>query len=349
MQQIGAAGWYPSRRAPQSGACDAIDTDQCCMTKHELRGDKLSPWNEELILTLRGPMLVKQLAVYQPESATSATWSLVSAWDERAASDRSGLRFDHNGMHEFVGAVGSECLVDVALDKLYPCGESSEPYCPEGAEKHYGWSGSKLFVLLASMPHVGDPAYEGVKHCSTGPGGNWYDAPWVGLSHGELVRSGKFGGCHCYAKDPAKWTLADGCGQFNVFEVVNDNNSYANLDLFSTNLFAYHGYVGEGPCGQGCKVSGLASDVDLIDKATSQAAAHGAIITPSKGPGAALRRPASGYRYFIVLLDVNARSIQLGLLHPRRIPASVSKLLPALPQSLERASIDALLNLRLPE
>ena len=33
-------------------------------------------------------------------------------------------------------------------------------------------------------------------------------------------------------------------GQFNVFEVVNDNNQYKNLGVFSTNMFGYAGYVG---------------------------------------------------------------------------------------------------------
>lgn len=350
MQNIGAPGWYPSRRDPASGQCDAINDGQCCMTQKQFTDDKLSPWDEELILTLRGPMIVKQLAVYQPGASTAA-WDLVSAWDDRSPLQAPGIRFDGNGTETtgFKGAVGTECLVDVMLDAPYPCGPGSEPFCPSGSQKYYGWGGSKLFVLLATMPHAADPAYQGVKQCSNGPGGNWYDAPWLGLSQGELVRSGKFGGCHCYGKDPAKWYLADGCGQFNVFEVVNDNNQYANLDLFSTNLFAYHGYVGEGPCGNKCDVSGLGREVDLVNKATSKGAASGAITTPSKGPGAAFRRPTKGYRYFIILLDVESRAIQLGLVHPQAIPSSLKGVLPALPSQLERGAIDAMLQLRLPQ
>ena len=73
----------------------------------------------------------------------------------------------------------------------------------------------------------------------------------LGLAVGELSRAGSFASCQCFAKDPAKWYLADGCGQFNVLEVVNDNNSYKNLDVFSTNMIGYAGYVGQGPCGAG--------------------------------------------------------------------------------------------------
>ena len=141
------------------------------------------------------------------------------------------MAFSGNAVEKtgFSGSIGSECLVDVDTNREYACGPGSLPYCPpvpSGQHKYYGWKGSKLFVILASMPHAGSALYENVPSCSTGTNGNWYDAPWIGLSHGELVRSGKFGDCQCYAKDPAKWYLGDGCGQFNVFEVVNDNNQY---------------------------------------------------------------------------------------------------------------------------
>lgn len=346
MQNIGGAGWYPSRRDPATGECDAVNNGQCCMTKYERGDDPLAPWDEDLIMTLRGPMLVKQFAAYQPDGGA---WRRVSFWDERGMSE--GIHFDGNGTETsgFPGHVGTECLVDVMPNRPFPCGPGSEPFCPSDTrEAYYGWEGSKLFVLLAFMPHVDDPAYSEVKHCSNGPGDGWYDAPWIGLSHGELVRSGKFSGCHCYAKDPNKWQVADGCGQFNVFEVVNDNNEYRNLDLFSTNLFGYHGYVGEGPCGQGCDVSALGSEVDLVNKSTSTAATQGAIITPTQGPGAAFRRPVRGYRYFIILLDVPSRSIQLALVHPNAIPQALSGVLPSLPARVSAEDIARVLALRLP-
>ncbi len=348
FQQIGAAGWYPSRRDPASGQCDAYQNGDCCMTKHELTSDLLSPWNEELIMTLRGPLVLKQFAAYQPSSADPSHWSQVSAWDSRSPAAATGIAFKGNGSESgFDGVVGSECLVDASPDEQYPCGPGSSPYCPSGDTQYYGWEGSKLLVLLASMPRAASGKIPSSAHCSDGTSGNWYDAPWLGLSHGELVRSGKFGSCHCYAKDPAQWWLADGCGQFNVFEVVNDNNEYANFDLFSTNLFAYHGYVGEGPCGAQCDLSST-GPADLIDKATSSPAAHGAICTPDMGPGAAFRRPSEGYRYFLMLLDVDSRTIELAIVHPNAVPSALSGLLPTLPYDVGEESISALRELRLP-
>jgi hypothetical protein len=346
FQDIGAAGWFPSRRDPAVGPCDAEQTSSCCLGKYEITSDKLTPWDEDLIMTLRGPMVVKQLVTYQPGS-DATQWQLVSEWDDRSPQSPQGLAFDGNDTQTkgFAGTVGSECLVNVSTSKPFGCGSGSLPYCPtSGTAQYYGWSGSKLLIVLAQMAHADQVG----SACSTTTTGNWYDAPWIGLSVGELVRAGSFVSCQCYAKDPTKSYLADGCGQFNVFEVVNDNNSYKNLDVFSTNMIGYAGYVGQGPCGSQCQVANLGAAADLIDKATSTEAAAGAVASPAGGPSAAFRRPETGYRYFVMLLDVDTRTVQLGMIHPGKIPAAAATVLPNLPSTLTRADIDALIALRLP-
>ncbi len=347
FQQIGATGWYPSRRDPELGPCDAYEQDGCCMARREVDSDRLTPWNEDLIMTLRGPMRVTQLAAYQPAGEVSDGWTRVSSWDARATADSRGVEYrgDPGTGASFDGAIGSECLVDVSTDTPFPCGAGSTPYC-SGDTRNLGWSGSKLFVLLAAMPHAHWP--DAPAPCSEGSDGNWYDAPWIGLSLGELVRAGAFSSCHCYARDPAQWWLGDGCGQLNAFEVVNDNNEYRNLEVFSTNFFGYAGYVGEGPCGAQCDVAQLDPAVDLIDKSSSSGALAGAVASPGMGPGAAFRRPTAGPRYFLILLDETSRTVQLALVHPERIPEAAGALLPALPAELEASAIDALLQLRLP-
>ncbi|MFO0552322.1 MAG: DUF2403 domain-containing lipoprotein [Polyangiaceae bacterium] len=346
FQEIGAPGWYPSRRDPAVGPCDAYQKDDCCLARQAVTGDALTPWDSDLIMTLRGPLLVNQLAVYQP---SGAGWSLVSAWTEADKTAPRGVAFHGNDTETagFDGRIGTECLVDVSSDDLFACGAGSSPYCPEpptGESRYWGWSGSKLIVMLASAPHATDVGAP----CSADTSGNWYDAPWVGLSLGELVRAGAFSSCQCYAKNPDEWYLGDGCGQFNVFEVVNDNNQFKNLDVFSTNFFGYAGYVGEGPCGPQCDVSSVGDEVDLIDKSTSTEAASGAVATPSGGPGAALRRPVEGWRYFVILLDATSRTTQLALVHPLAIPPSLAPLLPALPEEVGADTIVALRDLRLP-
>jgi len=349
FREIGAPGWYPSRRDPADGPCDAYEGNGCCLAQHDVAGDELTPWDEELALTLRGPMRIKQLAVYQPPAPGSDTWSLVSGWDDRAPASAFGVAFHGNETEAgFEGEIGTECLVDVTTADPFACGDGSVPYCPPSPDpQHYGWAGAKLFVLLASMPHTDDD--QAGSPCSEGSDGNWWDAPWVGLSLGELVRAGAFSDCHCYSKNPEQWWLGDGCGQFNVFEVVNDNNEFRNLDVFSTNFFGYAGYVGEGPCGAQCDVSGLGDAVDLIDKGSGAEAAMGAEASPEQGPGAAFRRPTEGYRYFVILLDVASRRVQLGIVHPQEIPADIAPLLPSLPGSISQQTVAQALELRLPQ
>jgi hypothetical protein len=346
FQEIGAPGWYPSRRDPAVGPCDAYEADGCCLAEQEVSGDQLTPWDEDLILTLRGPLQLKQFAAYQPSG--NEQWSLVSGWDERWPGEGQGLAFKGNGTEEsgFAGVVGTECLVNVSTATPFACGDGSSPFCPQSDDGEYhGWADSKLFVLLARMPNadeVGEP-------CSDGTDGNWYNAPWIGLSLGELVRAGSFSNCQCYAKNPEEWYLGDGCGQFNVFEVVNDNNQYQNFGVFSTNFFGYAGYVGEGPCGDSCDVSMLAPEVDLIDKGENVEAAQGAVATPEGGPGAAFRRPFAGYRYFVILMDTSARTVQLAIVHPEQVPAALTPLLPGLPGTIAQTTVEDALNLRLPE
>jgi hypothetical protein len=344
FEGIGAAGYYHSRRDPKTGPCDAVNTAACCMTKYTLASNALTPWDGELIMTLRGPLLMKQFAVYEPPAA-GGPWALVSTWDSRSPGSSQGIAFDHN----FAGAMGSVCLTNASASTTFPCGAGSVPFCTTpNADHYYGWSGSKLFVLLMSMPHQ---ATVQATPCAAASNG-WYDAPWIGLSLGELIREGAFSPCNCYANTNPN--AGDGCGQFNAFEVVNDNNAYTNLDVFSTNFFGYGGYVGEGPCGPQCNVAKLAPSVDLIKKSTDTAATMGGIATQGvapaagTGPGVAFRRPEAGYRYFIVLFDVASRTVQLALVHPQSVPASIAPLLPALPASLAPTTIQALLQLRLP-
>jgi Carbohydrate binding module (family 35)/Glycine-rich protein domain (DUF2403)/Putative TOS1-like glycosyl hydrolase (DUF2401) len=345
FQNIGKAGWFPSRRDPAVGPCDFSNDGVCCKTKLNIASDRLTPWDEDLILSMRGPLLVKQLVVYQPNPADASQWQRVSVWDDRTAASPRGVAFNGNGTETngFGGVVGTECIVDASTDKLFPCGSGSVPFCPASSTKKYsGWQGSKLFVLLSSMPYADSGKVPGA--CSQNNTGGWYNAPWLGLSVGELVRSGAFGTCHCYS---ATGSAGDGCGQLNAFETVNDNNSYRNFDVYSTNFIGYAGYVGEGPCGGSCKANLFPAAADLISKSTSLEA-NSVVTGPGLPVGAAFRRPEAGYRYFIALLDVDTRTVQLAIVHPSKVPPALQALLPDLPASISRSVVDATLQVRLP-
>jgi len=346
FQTIGLAGSFPSVRDPAVGPCDFTNAAGCCRTSFAITNNMLTPWDEDVIMTLRGPLLVKQLAVYQPNPTDATQWQLASSWDDRTATAPVHMGFNGNRTETtgFNGVIGTECLVDVSTDRTFACGPGSVPFCAASAvKKYYGWQGSKMIVLLSAMPFASSGKVAGP--CSTTTTGNWYNAPWVGISLGELIRSGAFSACQCYSKTTG--AAGDGCGQFNVFEVVNDNNSFRNFDVFSTNFIGYAGYVGEGPCGGACNATLFPAAADLVSKSTSLEAA-GVVSGPGRPVGAALRRPENGYRYFIILMDVNTRTVQLAIVHPQKIPAGFASFLPALPSFVPRATVDAVLAARLP-
>jgi len=73
-------------------------------------------------------------------------------------------------------------------------------------------------------------------------------------------------------------------------------------------------------------------------------------VNPGAGNGS--MQPGGGSAatqgYVLVLFDVNTRQVQMAVIHPSKLPAATAGLLPTLPRSLGRATIDALLALRLP-
>ena len=50
----------------------------------------------------------------------------------------------------------------------------------------------------------------------------------------------------------------------------------------------------------------------------------------------------------MTLLDVQTRTVQIALIHPDAVPSSLAALLPGLPETIERTTVDALVDLRLP-
>ena len=55
-----------------------------------------------------------------------------------------------------------------------------------------------------------------------------------------------------------------------------------------------------------------------------------------------------GYRYFVVLMNASARTVQMAMISPAKVPASIATFLPALPASIPQTTVDALMQLRLP-
>jgi len=209
---------------------------------------------------------------------------------------------------------------------------------------HRGFSGSKLVVFLGSMSFDDT----GVAACSgTGAG---HPGPWVAFVASELVRDGgrKWNGaCNCYSKTGS---VGDGCGEINVFEVVMDDNSFSNREFASTGVRSFQdGHVGGAVCQASCRRDTFPPDVEVIDACAQTAYERGPeLVFGGATNGCPVWRRPDGDRYFFILLDQVTRAIQVGIVHPANIPAATSALLPNLPASLSRPSLDALVALRLP-
>lgn len=363
---IGAPGYWGRRieAAPGDARCDVQSetleyswggSEFCCRTKHTVSSDRLTPFNEQIALVLDGPLRIKQLAVYQPLNNALDAWGLRSYWDRNAWSAPFNMHFvGPDNATSFDGLLGNNCSYHATQRRPFPCGKGSDPYCPGSSEDYEGWAGSKLFVLLASMPYADDTELRSRSCISADQDERAQDSPWIGLGASELVRDGWAGyhPCHCFANTNAG--VGDGCGQINVFEVVAESSGaqWGNRDVISTGIRSYQvGSLGGSTCGlQGCSVDHFAADADLIDANHLVEMTHGAVIdadhrAASEGP---MWRRARDDRYYLFVLDETTRTVQVAVVHPARIPEILAPLLPALPNQVSRGLIDQLIQLRLP-
>ncbi|AKV02624.1 hypothetical protein AKJ09_09287 [Labilithrix luteola] len=363
---IGAPGYWGRRIEAEPGdpRCDVQSetinfgwgSEFCCRQKHEVTSNTLTPFNEQLHMVLDGPLKVKQFVVYQPLADNAGPWAIRSFWDSRSPDKPYNFQFSGpKNDTTFDGVLGNSCTFFAMQQKKFPCGHGSDPYCPGSDLDYDGWPGSKLVVVLASMPYADDPAMA-PRTCDEHPDQRQQDSPWIGISPSELNRDGWSGyhPCHCFNNTPGG-QLGDGCGQINVFEVIAEASGpqWGNRDIISTGIRSYQvGSLGGVTCGiQSCGVEHFPNDADLVDVNSLTAMKAGAVVDANNRAmkeGPAWRR-ALDDRYYLFLLDENSRTVQVAVMHPGKLPPAAQKFLPALPNTVTRADIDGFVNLRLPQ
>lgn len=364
---IGATGYWGRRIEAEPGdpRCDVqsetIDfgwgKEFCCRQKHEVTSTQLTPFNEQLHMVLDGPLRVKQFAVYQPLSGGTGPWAIRSFWDRRTPDKPYNFHFSGpKDATVFDGDLGNSCTFFAMQQNKFPCGHGSDPYCPGSALDYDGWPGSKLVVLLASMPYADDPSMKPLSCIAKDQNERQQDSPWIGISPSELNRDGWSGyhPCHCFNNTPGG-QLGDGCGQINVFEVIAEASGpqWGNRDVISTGIRSYQvGSLGGVTCGiQSCGIDKFPADADLLDVNSLSAMKAGAVIDAdhrAMKEGPAWRR-AQDDRYYLFLLDESSRVVQVAVMHPGKLPPAAQAIVPALPNTVPRAVIDGFLNLRLPQ
>lgn len=367
FKNIGAKGWWGRRTEKPAGdaSCNVQSetltfpwgTESCCRTKHETTTDRLSPFNEEVALVLDGPLRIQQLVVYQPQGDTGGPWAIRSFWDRRAPSQTYNFHFSGPNKSTVLPAeLGNSCTVYASQEKPFKCGPGSDPYCPGSDLDFAGWKGSKLIVMLAAMPYADDPSMKPLSCVTGGKSERAEDSPWIGVAPSELFRDGWSGysPCHCFS-NTNNAGLGDGCGQINLFEVVAESQGaqYGNRDIISTGIRSYQvGSLGGSTCGLqgGCGIDRFDATAELIDANSLSVMKQGAVIDADNRAGSAgpVWRRARDDRYYLMLLDEQSRTVQIAVVHPSRIPTAIQAVLPALPNTLSRTDVDALLALRLP-
>jgi hypothetical protein len=363
---IGAPGSWGRRIEAEPGdpRCDVqsetIDygwgSEFCCRTSHEVTSDQLTPFNEQITMVLEGPLRVKMLAVYQPLAASDGPWAIRSFWDRRTPDRPYNLQFvGPDDAQVFPGDLGNNCAFYAMQKEPFPCGPGSDPYCPGSGLDFEGWAGSKLVVLLASMPYTDDPALAPLSCIGDDEDERAQDAPWIGIAPSELNRDGWSGyhPCHCFDGGGSA-QLGDGCGQINVFEVIAESSGprFGNRDVISTGIRSYQvGSLGGVTCGiESCGIDRFPADADLLDVNRLTAMETGAVIdaeAPATSFGPAWRR-ARDDRFYLFLLDERSRTVQVAVIHPGNIPAAARAILPAMPNVITRSAVDGFANLRLP-
>lgn len=363
---IGAPGYWGRRIEAEPGdpRCDVqsetIDfgwgSEFCCRTRHEVASRSLTPFDEQLTMVLDGPLRVKQLAVYQPLAGNSGPWAIRSFWDKRTSA--TPYNFHFSGPSDdavFRGDLGNNCSFFAMQQRPFPCGPGSDPYCPGSDLDYHGWAGSKLVVMMASMPYADDPSMKPLSCIAAGEDERAQDAPWIGVSPSELNRDGWSGyhPCHCF-NNTNSGQLGDGCGQINVFEVIAESSGqqWGNRDIISTGIRSYQvGSLGGVTCGiQSCGAERFPADADLVDVNSLTALERGAVVDAdarAMKEGPAWRR-ARDDRWYLFLLDELSRTVQVAVIHPGRVPAAMNGILPTLPNTVPRSVIESFARLRLP-
>jgi hypothetical protein len=98
-----------------------------------------------------------------------------------------------------------------------------------------------------------------------------------------------------------------------------------------------------------CDRNAFGADVEVVDACAKTAYAKGPVLVAGgTTDGCPVWRRPEGARYFFILLDESTRTIQVGVIHPANVPAAASGLLPELPGSVSRTTIDAMVTMRLP-
>lgn len=232
---IGGSGQYFQVTNQLNGTwpnCPATPPS-CVRAVHHVSGN-LSPFNEEMSIQLRGPMIINNIAVYQPDK-TGTVYNRVSYWT-RGGKSAENLSFLNNlgggasgewsiCQGNSLSWASSDATKDVARPTVFGgtlgngvemtvlSGHACTPsscgwYRPVGM---HGWSGEKIIIVEATMPH-NIPGYA-----------NKGDKPAIWSLNAQIPRTAQYG-CNCDRR---------GCGELDIAEVVTEGEEHCWVTMYS--------------------------------------------------------------------------------------------------------------------
>jgi len=226
---VGGAGTYNlvTDMLPGSWPPPCPDSPNPCITEQvSIPAHPLAPFDEEVSLQLRGPMDLLKIAIYTYNN--NEAYDLTSYWEAANPSATKNISFlSMSGNWTVCGgnALGY-CSTDASTASDSP--QILQSYLADGLEitvltaepcnndcgyyrgvGMHGWAGDKIFVVEAQMPSVG--------------GTN--DDPAIWSLNANIVRTAQYG-CNCDR---------DGCGEFDIAEVVQSGDMTASHTIYSYN------------------------------------------------------------------------------------------------------------------
>ncbi|EAA35812.1 hypothetical protein NCU07501 [Neurospora crassa OR74A] len=208
---VGSSGEYQevAYMNQETGECRFADVNRT------FAGD-LAPFNEPVTLIFRGPIHLKQLAVYYPSASGASRDHYYNA----ASQTSQGLTFLGNRGGEGSGVVGgpfgaslsyvnshatggasssqilaNEVITDEFLVMTDQDCDGSCGYVRPGSVAKKGFPGTdRLFLLEFSMPHTAA------------------DMPAIWIENARVPYTPQYGGCSCWNS---------GCGEWDMFEILH--------------------------------------------------------------------------------------------------------------------------------
>ncbi|EIN09943.1 hypothetical protein PUNSTDRAFT_52080 [Punctularia strigosozonata HHB-11173 SS5] len=241
---VGGDGSYQQVTDLVPGTFPTCSANPSCVKTTKTVSGNLAPFDEDLTVVMRGPMNVYNIAVYQPDNTTSATWKRTSSWASGNAAHNLVFMNNNGG-----GASGEWSICGGASQSYASSDFSSAAASPKQTYGSYisasdevnimtatecngsncegfyrgtsnlGWAGSKMFVFEFDMPSDSDSV-----------------TPAIWALNGQVVRSAQYG-CNCRGEGGE-----GGCGEIDLVENLVDADHNQGI----SEIYSFKGATGTG-------------------------------------------------------------------------------------------------------